>query len=98
MNTIHVYRNINTKDKFLGLELADGCILLLVFFLAFMVNKEGLFVNALILVCTYVGLRAVKRGKPDGYLLRLTRYVLATRFKRVQSPEEHDGLEAYPHL
>ena len=82
MEPIKVYRNLNAADKFLGLELADGCVLLLAFFLAFMVNREGLFTNALFLVALCVGLRALKRGKPDGYMLVLARYVLMTRFKR----------------
>jgi len=96
MNAIRVYRNVNSKDKVLGLELADGCILLGVFFLVFMVNKEGLFLNALALILAYFGLRTLKRGKPDGYLPCLTRYVLSPEFKRLQSPSEHGGLEEYP--
>ena len=79
---MRVYRNINTSDKFFGLELADGCALLFVFFAAFMVNREGLFSNGLVLLLVYFGLRALKRGKPHGYLLVLTRYVLMSRFKR----------------
>ncbi len=88
METIRVYRNINGVDKFLGLELADGCLLLLTFFLAFMVNRNGLFANAGLLVLVYIGLRALKRGKPDGYLLVLARFVLMSRFKRPPSYEE----------
>lgn len=88
METIRVYRNLNGVDKFLGLELADGCLLLLTFFLAFLVNRNGLFANAALLVLVYVGLRAVKRGKPDGYLLVLTRFVLMSRFKRTPGFEE----------
>lgn len=82
MEAVRVYRNINTADKFFGLELADGCALVLVFFAAFMVNREGLFSNGLLLVLAYLGLRALKRGKPQGYLLALSRHVLMSRFKR----------------
>jgi hypothetical protein len=88
METIRVYRNLNGVDKFLGLELADGCLLLLTFFVAFLVNRNGLFTNAALLVLVYFGLRAVKRGKPDGYLLVLTRFVLMSRFKRIPGFEE----------
>lgn len=88
MDTIRVYRNISTKDKLLGLELLDGCILLKTFFVIFMVNRNGLFTNAALLVLVYVGLRAFKRGKPDGYLLVLARFVLASRFKRAVRFEE----------
>lgn len=83
MEPVRVYRSINIPDKFFGLELADGCCLVLVFFLAFMVNREGLFSNGLLLVLAYLGLRALKRGKPQGYLLALARHVLMSRFKRL---------------
>jgi len=92
MDYIKVYRNINAGDKFLGLELADGCILLLAFFLAFMVNREGLFTNAILLVTLYFGLRTLKRGKPDGYMLVLARFVLMSRFKRAPGFEEAERL------
>lgn len=91
METIRVYRNLNGVDKFLGLELADGCLLLLTFFLAFLVNRNGLFANAALLVLVYLGLRALKRGKPDGYLLVLTRFVLMSRFKRTPGFEEAEA-------
>ena len=93
METIRVYRNVNAADKLLGLELADGCILLLAFFMAFMVNREGLFTNAAILAGLYLGLKALKRGKPDGYMLALARYVLMTRFKEAPRFEEAEGIE-----
>lgn len=92
MEAIRVYRNINSADKLFGLEMADGCLLLLTFFLAFMVNKNGLFMNLLLLALVYVGLRALKRGKPDGYLLVLGRYVLMSRFKRTTGYEEAECL------
>ena len=82
MEPVKVYRNLNGADKFLGLELADGAILLLIFFFAFLLNRRGLFTNAVILFLAYWALRAVKRGKPEGYLLVALRYVLAGRFKR----------------
>jgi len=88
MEAIRVYRNINSADKLFGLEIADGGILLMTFFVAFMVNKNGLFSNLALLVVVYFGLRALKRGKPDGYLLVLGRYVLMSRFKRPAGYEE----------
>ncbi len=90
---MRVYRNINAPDKFFGLELADGCALLLVFFAAFMVNREGLFSNGLLLVLVYLGLRALKRNKPQGYLLVLARHVLMSRFKRAPGFEEVEVCE-----
>jgi len=92
METIRVYRNINSADKLFGLEMADGAVLLLTFFVAFMVDKNGLFTNLTLLLAVYVGLRAVKRGKPDGYMLVLGRYVLMSRFKRTTGYEEAECL------
>lgn len=82
MDTVRVYRNISNKDKFFGLELADGCILLKTFFTVFLINRNGLFTNLALLMLVYMGLRTFKRGKPDGYLLVLARFLLSGRFKR----------------
>lgn len=92
MRTVKVYRNINNADRLFGLELADGAALLLVFFLAFMVNREGLFSNMIVLAASYAVLRAFKRGKPDGYVRDVARYVLASRFKRATAPDEAEPL------
>lgn len=93
MENVRVYRSVNTGDRVFGLELADGVVLLLVFFLAFSFNREGLFSNGLILVAAYFGIRALKRNKPDGYVLDLTRYVLASRFKSVTPFDEAEATE-----
>lgn len=73
-----------------GLELADGALLLLVFLSAFSVNREGLFSNAIVLALAYAGLRALKRGKPQGYTLHLARFVLTSRFKAAPRLEDHE--------
>jgi len=90
-----VYRNINLVDKFFGLELVDGCVLLFTFFAAFSVNREGLFGNGLVLLLVYLALRALKRGKPDGYMLVAGRYLLQSRFKAILRHDECDGLGSY---
>jgi len=95
MRSITVYRNVGTPDKFLGMDLADGCVLLLVFTAAFMVNKESLLINGLVLLGAYLGLRALKRGKPEGYLPALARYALSPRFRRVAGTDEDDALPPY---
>ncbi len=95
MDSIRVYRNINTVDKFLGLELVDGCVLLFTFFTAFSVNREGLFSNGLLLLLVYLGLRTMKRGKPDRYMLILARFVLMSRFKSAPAFSECEGLRPF---
>ncbi len=98
MEAIRVYRNVNAVDKFLGLELVDGCVLLLTFFMAFSLNREGLFGNGLVLLLVYLGLRAVKRGKPDGYMLVLSRHVLMSRFKKAPAFAECEALTPWRRL
>jgi hypothetical protein len=93
MESVKVYRSVNAGDRVFGLELADGVALLLVFFLVFSFNREGLFGNALVLLLAYFGIRALKRNKPDGYVLDLTRYVLASRFKAVSAYDECERLD-----
>jgi|CXWL01.1.fsa_nt_gi hypothetical protein len=92
MENVKVYRSVNNTDRFFGLELADGAVLLLVFFLAFSFNREGLFVNGVILLFSYFGLRGLKRNKPEGYVLDLTRYVLASRFKVIVEFDEAESI------
>ncbi|OGS00244.1 MAG: hypothetical protein A2V88_12155 [Elusimicrobia bacterium RBG_16_66_12] len=93
MESVKVYRSVNAGDRFFGLELADGVLLLLVFFLAFSFNREGLFANGVVLLLTYFGIRALKRNKPEGYVLDLTRYVLASRFKAVCAFDDAESMK-----
>ena len=95
MESVRVYRNINTVDKFLGLELVDGCVLLFTFFTVFSVNREGLFTNGALLLLVYLGLRTIKRGKPDRYMLVLSRHALMSRFKRAPAFAECEALGPY---
>ena len=94
MESIRVYRNISSVDKIFGLEIADGCVLLFAFFVAFSLNRTGLFSNGLVLALVYFMLRGVKRGKPDGHILILSRHVLMSRFKRKPGLDECEPLGA----
>lgn len=93
MESVKVYRSVNTTDRFLGMELADIAVLLLVFFVAFNVNGESLFVNFAVVLLAYIGLKILKRNKPDGYVLDLTRHVLASRFKRIAAFDESEEMK-----
>ncbi|UPT74995.1 MAG: hypothetical protein M0D55_04580 [Elusimicrobiota bacterium] len=93
MESVKVYRSVNSGDRFFGLELADGAVLLLVFFFTFSFNREGLFGNGVVLLLAYFGIRALKRNKPEGYVLDLTRYVLASRFKSVGAFDESESVD-----
>lgn len=84
MEPIKVYRSINAADKLFGLEFVDLGALMVVFFLVGTFNREGLIGNGVVMVLAYLGLRALKRNKPEGYMLDLARYVLMNRFKAVR--------------
>lgn len=90
-----MYRSINAADRLFGMELADGAVLLAVFFLTFTFNRTGALLNFAVLIAAYFGLRVLKRGKPEGYVRDLTHYVLASRFMGVTPFEEAEtsGLE-----
>ena len=94
METVRVYRSVSDADRFFGLELADGAVLLLVFFVVFSVNRAGLFGNACVLALVYVGLRALKHGKPAGHVLSLTRYALASPFRRGAGHEDAEAADS----
>ncbi len=93
MQPVKIHAHINAPDQILGLELADGAVILLVFFLTFLFNRRGLFLNLLILALVYFALRLLKRGKPSGYLLVLFRFLLLSRFRRLPEPEEEENLK-----
>ena len=96
MEPVKIHAHINAPDQILGLEIADGAILLLVFFLAFLFNRKGLFLNLLVLALVYFALRLLKRGKPGGYLLVLFRFLLLARFRRRPEPAEAEEIRSAP--
>jgi hypothetical protein len=69
-----VYRNIELRQKWLGLEPIDAIALGAVLWLLMVVNRHALGWNLLAVVCAFFALRLLKRGKPEGYLLTLLRY------------------------
>jgi len=95
MKPIAIYRNINTPDKFFGLELADWFFIIALFVVVFGFNREGLFLNSAILAIAYLALCALKRGRPAGYLICLLCFALSPRFKRLPDLEEPDRAGSY---
>jgi hypothetical protein len=69
-----VYRNIELKQQFLGLEMLDALALGGVAWVLMLVNKSGLGWNIFIVLAGYVLLRVVKRGKPDGWTTTVLRF------------------------
>ena len=95
LREVRVYRTINATDRLFGLELADGAALLFVFFSVFMINREGLISNFFVLACAYAAIRAVKRGKPDGYALDLLRFLVSSRLRIVGPLDEAETFETH---
>lgn len=96
MEPVKIHRNINAPDQIFGLELFDGGVILLTFFLVFLFNRKGLFANLAILAAVYAALRVLKRGKPAGYPLILFRFILLGRFRRAPDLEEAEEISQQP--
>ena len=69
-----VYRNLELRQAWLGLEPLDAILLAAWFWLLSVVNAGGLGWNVLAALVSYAGLRLAKRGRPDGYLAALLRF------------------------
>jgi hypothetical protein len=69
-----VHRNVEAKQRLLGLEVADGAALTAVFAITSAINRRGVFWNLALVGVTYLSIRVFKRGKPDGYLGALSRF------------------------
>jgi hypothetical protein len=79
MSRAKVYRNIDRKQQWLGLEPVDALGLALVLWVLLTFHRGALAANAVILGGCYVGLRVAKRGKPAGHTTALLRYVVMPR-------------------
>ena len=74
-----VYRNIDRRQQWLGLEPVDAVGLGAILWLLLTFHRGALAVNLLVVVVCFVGLRVAKRGKPSGYTTALVRYSLSRR-------------------
>lgn len=79
MPRARVYRNIERRAQYLGLEPIDILALAIVLWGVMTFNRGALAVNGLAMVVCYVALRVAKRGKPDGYTTDVIRYALSRR-------------------
>src|SRR6266545_8015498 len=79
MSRERVYRNIDRRPQYLGLEPIDCLALACVLWILLTFNRGALLLNVLVLVVCYVALRVAKRGKPDGHTTDVLRYTLSRR-------------------
>lgn len=82
-----VYRNIELRQEWLGLEPFDAVALGAFAWLLMLINKSGIAWNLLALATAYVGLRIAKRGKPEGYTTTLLRYFVRRPFYSAAAPD-----------
>src|SRR5262245_9683282 len=75
-----VYRNVELRQEWLGLQPVDAVGLGAVAWLLMLVNRGGVAWNLLALVIVYAGLRIATRGRPEGYTTTLIRYFLRRPF------------------
>jgi hypothetical protein len=74
-----VFRNLDRRQEWLGLEPADLFVLAAVGWLLMMIAPRAFAWNLLIVVAAAVALRLIKRGKPTGYLVALARFYVIRR-------------------
>ena len=90
-----VYRNIERRQEWFGLEPFDLLGLGFLGWLLMLLYRRALLWDALILVVATVGLRLLKRGKPAGYTSSLVRFYLIRKpFFSATAPDLE--LEAHP--
>ncbi len=86
-----VYRNVELRQEWLGLEPFDAVVLGAMAWLLMLVNRSGLAWNLMALALAYVGLRIAKRGKPEGYTTTLVRFYLRRPFYSAAAPDRKLG-------
>ncbi len=82
-----VYRNVELRQEWLGLEPFDAVALGALAWLLMLINRNGLAWNLLLLVIAYTGIRIFKRGKPEGYTTTLIRYYVRRPFYSAAAPD-----------
>ncbi len=75
-----VYRNVELRQEWLGLEPFDLVALGGLAWILMLVNRAGLAWNLLTIAIAYVALRLAKRGKPENYTTTVIRFFLRRPF------------------
>src|SRR5262245_9503910 len=93
-----VHRNIDRRPQYLGLEPLDCLGLACVLWLLFTFNPGALPLNVFVMAVSYVALRLIKRGKPDGYTTDVLRYALSRRvFLSAADIDAEGRAHPFPH-
>ena len=79
MDVVKTYTHLDKKEKILGLEIIDFLILAVIYAVVFLFSIN-IFVNFVVLVVSFVGIKIYKRGKPHQYTITLVRFIMTPRF------------------
>lgn len=74
-----VYRNVERRQQWLGLEPFDALALGALLWVLMMLYRHALAWNALFVVSAWTALRLLKRGRPPGFTAALVRFYLVRR-------------------
>ena len=91
-----VYRNIDLRQQWFGLEVLDALALIFLLVPLIVLNKQGVFWNALVLLVAYVGLRVLKRGKPEGWTTSVIRHYVRPPFYSAAAPDVIGAAHPFP--
>jgi hypothetical protein len=74
-----VYRNVERRQEWLGLEPLDALALGALVWVLMLLHRQALGWNALFTASAWAALRLLKRGKPPGFTAALVRFYLVRR-------------------
>jgi hypothetical protein len=92
-----VYRNVDLRQEWLGLEPFDVVMLGAIAWLLMLVNRDGIAWNLLALVIAYASLRIAKRGKPEGFTTTIIRYFVRRPFFSAAARDVELSGRPFPH-
>jgi len=87
MSRAKVYRNVELRQEWLGLEPFDAVALGALAWLLMLVARGALAWNLVLLASAYGTLRVWKRGKPEGTTTTLLRFYLRRPFFSAAAPD-----------
>jgi hypothetical protein len=74
-----VYRNVEQRQEWLGLEPLDALALGALVWVLMLLHRQALGWNALVVACAWAGLRLFKRGRAAGFTSALVRFYVVRR-------------------
>ena len=74
LHTAKVYRNVELRLQWFGLEPVDWFALGALAWLLVVVNRHAMAANFLLIVIVAAFLRIIKRGKPENYTLAVVQF------------------------